>query len=399
MALSSTYVDTAHTLADVVEALRSAPVIGFDTEFVGESTYEPVLCLVQVSTADGIWIIDPLVGLKLNDFWAELTAPEHEVVALAARQEVSFCLRYAKRPPAIVFDPQLAAGLVGFSYPLSHTNLVLQLLNARVGGGETFTDWRQRPLTPKQLEYAADDVRYLLDARQRLLDRAQTLGRVDWLRGEATRSVQRYVQSEGEERWERVSGASSLSPRGLAVMRELWRWRDGEARRANLPPRRVLSDDLMSEIAKRSPKTTTDLFALRGFDRPQLKKAGPELVAAVQAGLAVPTTQLPASLRRDDPPQVAILAQLMALIANGLAAQYQVASGLLATSNDFQEIVRWHLDGERSEAPQALQGWRGDLLRKPLLDLLQGNSGIRVADVHLPNPLSVEPYLTPTPPD
>ena len=390
---NSVYVDTARGLADAIEALHSAPIIGFDTEFVGESTYEPQLCLLQVATADSIWVIDPLSRIDLGDFWTKLTAPGREVVTFAARQEVRFCLRYARRPPSILFDPQLAAGLVGFSYPLSHTNLVQQLLKVRVGGGETYTDWRRRPLDSKQVEYAADDIRYLLQTREQLLARAKTLGRVDWLRGEFAWLVEDIVHGEGEERWERVSGASNLSPRALAVMRELWRWRDRTARKANLPPRRILGDDLMVEITKRSPNTIADLFALRGLDRPALRRAGPELVDAVEAGLKIPPDQLPAALRRDDPPQVGILSQLMSLIANDLAAQHQVAPGLLATTGDMQEVARWRLNGGQGDPPRVLLGWRGELLGKSLLDLLAGDSAVRVANIHASNPLSIEPIL------
>lgn len=386
-----TYVDTTRGLAAAAEAMRQAPVVGFDTEFVGEATYEPQLCLLQIATQQGIWLIDPLSRIDLAGFWAALTDSGREIVALAARQEVLFCLRYAQRPPAVVFDPQLAAGLTGYVYPLSHTNLVQQVLGIHVGGGETFTDWRQRPLTDRQIAYAADDVRHLLAVREKLLGRAQDMGRVDWVRGECARLVERLVQGEGEERWHRVSGAASLSRRGLAVLREVWRWRDRSARDANLPVRRMLGDDLLIEIAKRSPKTVDDLVALRGFDRPALRKAGPDLVAAVQTGLALPERDLPASLRRNDPPQLSILSNLVSLVASGLATQHQVDIALLATTSDLQEFVRWYLAGAEGNLPQLLEGWRGEILRRPLMDLLAGRSGIRVASADAPSPLRVEP--------
>lgn len=212
---------TPDTLRAVVEAIHAAPVVGFDTEFVGEHSYEPQLCLLQISTGGATWIIDPLVGLDLNSFWSALTAPGREVVALAARQEILFCTKYAGRPPAQVFDPQLAAGLVGLGYPLSHTNLVRKVLDVTVPAGETFTDWRKRPLSLKQIEYAAADVQHLLEVRVRLLERARQLNRLDWVRGECADLVTRVVKSEAEERWWRVSGATGLNRRGMGVLREL----------------------------------------------------------------------------------------------------------------------------------------------------------------------------------
>ena len=385
---TASYVDTRESLAAAIAAIGRAPVAGFDTEFVGESTYEPQLCLLQVSTTEGIWVIDPLSGIDLRAFWAALTEPGREVVALAARQELLFCLRDAGRTPTAVFDPQLVAGLVGYGYPLSHTNLVLRVLDVRVPSGETFTDWRKRPLTPTQLEYAAADVQYLLTIRARLLDRAQALGRAGWIQDESAHLVERVVHSEQEERWWRVSGAMSLNRRGLAVLRELWRWRDQAARTADLPVRRIMGDDMMVEIAKRSPKTVPDLFALRGLDR--MRKAGPELVAAVQAGLRLPEKDLPQLKRRDDPPQVAILGHLASVVAGGLAAQHQVDQALLATTADLQDLVRWHLGLGDEGRPAILDGWRGAILGQPLLDLLAGKSALRVADAQSPNPLRLE---------
>lgn len=384
------FVDTPQELSVAVEAIRRAPIVGFDTEFVGEATYQPILCLIQVSTADQIFVIDPLVRLDLNDFWQALTDPDREVVALAARQELLFCLRYAGRLPGTVFDPQLAAGLVGFSYPLSHTNMVQRVLNTRIDGGESYTDWRKRPLTPKQLGYAADDVRFLLRIRKALLDKAEEMGRTEWLKSECAKLAQRVAESDSEDRWWRVSGASGMDRRGLAILREIWKWRDDTARVADLPPRRVLGDDLLMAVVKRKPKTVADLFALRGFERPNLRKGGEDMVRAVVRGLAVPEHELPELLRRDDPPQVQILGSLASILGNSLAAEHQIDMALLATSADLQEFVRWRLGLNDEAPPQLMEGWRGEILGQPMIELLDGKRVIRVADANSPKPLVIE---------
>ncbi|MGE0686388.1 MAG: ribonuclease D [Dehalococcoidia bacterium] len=384
------FIDTQPRLDVAVQAISRSPIVGFDTEFVGESTYQPQLCLIQIATADQIFVIDPLSRVNLHDFWQALTDPSREVVALAARQELLFCLRFAGRLPGTVFDPQLAAGLVGFSYPLSHTNLVQRALNTRVEGGESYTDWRKRPLTGKQLGYAADDVRYLLRLRQMLLDRAAEMGRVEWLRSECEKSAQRVAESESEDRWWRVSGASGVDRRGLAVLREVWKWRDDTARESDVPPRRVLGDDLLMAVVKRKPKSVPDLFALRGFDRPNLRKGGDEIVEAVKRGLNVPEADLPELMRRDDPAQVQILGSLASILANSLASEHQVDIALLATVADLQEVVRWRLGLTDEAPPQLLEGWRGEILGQPLIELLDGKRVVRVADLHSPKPLVIE---------
>lgn len=384
------YVDQPSSLAEAVSAVRASGVVGLDTEFVGESTYEPQLCLVQVSASERIFIIDPLAKLDLRELWQTLTEPEREVIAVAARQEVLFCLRYAGRAPHRVFDPQIAAGLAGYGYPLSHTNLLQRVLDVRVIGGETFTDWRKRPLTPGQLRYAAEDVRYLHPLRQALLTRARELDRELWVDLECARLVHRITQGQDEERWFRVSGAGRLNRRELAVLREVWWWRENVARSQDSPPRRVLSDDLMMQIVRRKPQGTNDLMQLRGTDR--LRRDADAIVAAVAKGLRTPASELPNLVTRDDPPQVQVLGQLASIVSNSLAAQQQVDVALLATTADLQDIVRWHL-GLIEARPDVLEGWRGEILGRPLLDLLEGRSTIRVADPRSKSPLRIEPRL------
>jgi ribonuclease D len=384
------YVGDDHQLGRTVEAIRGESLIAFDTEFVGEATYEPQLCLLQVATGAGVWIVDPLSDIDLSDFWAALTEAGREVVAVAARQEILFCLRYAKRPPAKLFDPQLAAGLLGLGYPLSHTNLVFKVLNVRLEAGETFTDWRRRPLSPAQLDYAASDVRHLLAIRERLVSLAAKMKREDWIGGECAALVARAIQREAEDGWTRLGGIVRLKPREQAAVRALWYWRDGVARAANLPPRRILGDELLLQIAKRMPRNVSNLFALRGFDRPALRREGEQIVAAVRAALELPDGQLPSLQRRDDAPQLQILGQLCSVVANNLAARHQVDPALLATTADLQELVRWHLAAGTGVRPMILDGWRGDILGKPLLDLLEGKSVVRVADARLASPLRVD---------
>jgi ribonuclease D len=384
------FVDKPALLAEAVASIRDEAIVGFDTEFVGESTYEPVLCLFQVAAGERVFIIDPMTDLDLREFWQVLTDPEREVIALAARQELLFCLRYAGRAPHRVFDPQIAAGLVGYGYPLSHTNMLQRVIEVRVGGGETFTDWRKRPLTPSQLRYAAEDVRYLSALRSALLTRARELDRELWVDLECASLVHRVVQGQDEERWFRVSGAGRLNRRELAVLREVWGWRDLVARGQNIPPRRVLSDDLMMQIVRRKPSTPNDLLQLRGMDR--LRRDADAIVAAVAKGLRTPAADLPVPISRDDPPQVQILGQLASIVSSSLAAQHQVDVALLATTSDLQDVVRWQL-GLTAERPEVLDGWRGEILGQPLLDLLQGRSTIRVADTKSRSPLRIEPRL------
>ena len=382
------YIDSAAKLAKLIEELRPQHEIGIDTEFISEGRYEPHLCLLQIAADMRVWIVDPLAVQNLSELWALLTEPGRELVTVAARQEIKFVDKGAAHPPAKILDLQIAAGLVGYGYPLSHTNLVLRVLGEKIHGGESFTDWRRRPLTPVQLKYAADDVRYLLAMRAKLLARAERMNRRPWVEAECDRMVHEVLREE--ERW-RISGSARLSRRQLGVLRELWRWRDRSARNMNLPANRVLGDSMLVEVAKRSPKSSEDLFALRGLDRKVLRDAECEILAAVNEALALPESQLPGHIRRDDPPQVGVLTKLLSVAANGLAAEHQVDPALLATTADLQELVRWKLDPNGEETAVLLEGWRGEILREPLMGILEGRRCVRVGDLSEDNPLKFEP--------
>jgi ribonuclease D len=387
--LKPLYIDSPQKLDTLLRELSSHNVIGLDTEFISEGRYEPELCLVQLSTSDGIYIVDPIVLSGLEPLWKLLASEGREIVTVAARQEIKFCAKGASAAPACVLDLQVAAGLLGFGYPLSHTNLCLRILNAKVNGGESFTDWRKRPLRPVQLEYAADDVRYLLPMREKLLARAAKLERTSWVRGECDHLVKAVMRED--ERW-RISGSARLSRRQLAVLREVWRWRDRQARGLNVPVARVLGDSMLIEVARRSPATVEDLFSIRGLDSRLLRKAEHEVVAAVAAARAIPEAELPGNERRDDPPQVAVLTKLLSVAVSNLAAETDVDTALLATTSDLQEIVRWFLDQEGTPLPDVLEGWRGAILHEALIGFLEGKKVIRVGNVRRPNPLVFEPF-------
>jgi ribonuclease D len=381
------YVDTSTKLESLVAELRPHKIIGIDTEFISEGRYEPALCLVQVAIPGEIWLVDPLGVPDLKKLWRLFAEDGRVMVTVAARQEIKFAAAGAGEPPSCVLDLQIAAGLVGFGFPLSHTNLVLRLLGTKIHGGESFTDWRKRPLAAVQLKYAADDVRYLLAMREKLLESAQKMNRTAWIEGECAQLVRTVVREE--ERW-RVSGSARLSRRQLAALRGVWRWRDRSARELNMPATRVLGDSMLVEIARRLPPTAEDLFALRGLDRKLLRQGVDEIISAVGAALKMPEAELPSNERREDPSQVAVLAKLLSVAANGLAAEYRIDPALLATTADLQELVRWRIAPDENERPALLEGWRGEILGKPLLSILDGESCVRVQSVSRPNPLVFE---------
>ena len=187
--------------------VAASPHVGFDTEFVGEDTYVPHLCLIQVATANALYVLDPFDCGPLDEFWQLIADPSRLVVVHAGREEVRICQGAIGRPPANLFDLQIAAGLVGLGYPLGYGPLVGSVLKKRLSKGETLTDWRRRPLSQEQIRYAFDDVRDLLALWKRIDEKLTALGRSGWAKEEFAAFIGRALRDGGEaERWRKSEG-------------------------------------------------------------------------------------------------------------------------------------------------------------------------------------------------
>jgi ribonuclease D len=217
------------------QRIESADIIGFDTEFVSEDTFHPELCLIQVVTPGELAVVDPQ-AVDVRPFWQAVASGDRMTVVHAGREELSFMLRAVRAIPSRIFDVQIAAGFCTNEFPASYGSLVGKFLGRQPMKGEQRTDWRRRPLTDAQVHYALEDVRYLLPLHERLTQTVTKRRRLKWLDEEMAAWQQQIVEAQDRKDWRRVSGIGSLNARNLAIVRELWHWRQEEARRMNQPP-------------------------------------------------------------------------------------------------------------------------------------------------------------------
>lgn len=389
------HVTTDRQFTELCAELAEAPVIAFDTEFVSEHTYRPQLCLIQVAAAERMAVIDPQAIGDVTPFWELLAAPGHETLVHAGREELLFCLAAVGRPPTRLFDIQIAAGLVGHEYPAGYGSLMYKLLGTKLHKGETRTDWRRRPLSKNQIAYALDDVRYLESMAAQLRTRLAALDRTAWMEGEMQAWQTEVGATRGGERWRKVSGTSGFSRRSLAVVRELWRWREGEAAKRDWPARRVLRDDLIAELAKRRSSEAGQIRAVRGMERRDLQRALPELAAAVQAGLEIPDDECPATNRREAPAQLNVLGQFLSTALMSICRAADLAPSIVGTASDVRELVGYRLGllerTEQEEPPLLGRGWRAEVVGRLIDDLLAGRLAIRIGDPTSTDPLVFEP--------
>ncbi len=389
------FITTQRDLTQFCRTAAGASAIAFDTEFVSEDRYRPELCLVQVAIAGRFTVIDPLAVQEMTPFWELLVAEGHDTIVHAGRQELCFVLDALGKRPGRLFDTQIAAGLIGLEYPAAYSTLIQKMLGTALGKGETRTDWRRRPLSHRQIDYAVRDVMHLEPLRDILTQRIEALGRIQWLRDEMDQWQSQIEQAEYAERWRRLAGISGLTPKSLAIARELWMWREEEAKRLDRPPRRVLRDDLIAELAKRSLADVAALKAVRGMNHRDKQRYLEPISACIRRAAALPADQWPQPPRRKfNRPRLNLLGQFLATALSSVCHAQHVAPSLVGTVEDVRDLIAWHLQLDGSgiaEPPSLASGWRCEVVGQTIEDVLSGKLAIRVGDALGDHPLNFEP--------
>jgi ribonuclease D len=226
--------------------------------------------------------------------------------------------------------------------------------------------------------------------RERLVER----GRLAWLQEEMAAWQENIEHALSRERWRRISGNGGLDARSLAIIRELFHWRDTEAQRRNQPARRILRDDLIVELAKRGSADVHRIQAVRGLERGDLQRRLGEIAAAIQRGLDLPEAECPPRAVRDQVPELSVLGQFLFAALGSICREAQLAPNLVGTPNDIREWIVYHTGHGRAKTariPQLARGWRADFVGRLFQDLLAGNLSVRIAEPKSDHPLIFEP--------
>ncbi|WP_394796043.1 ribonuclease D [Armatimonas sp.] len=355
--------------------LADDPRLALDTEFIRERTYEPVLELVQVSTADGlIALLDiPALG-DLGALGPLLTDPDILKIFHAGGQDIEILTSLLGEMPTPFFDTQIAAAFAGYGTQVGYGALVQSVLKVRLSKEEGFSDWSRRPLTASMCSYAADDVRYLHTLHERLMARLQRRGRTEWAQEQTVRVLTNASETtQPEDLWKKVGSKQGLSRRELAILQELALWRDDEARRRNKPRRTILKDEPLVELAKRKPKTATAVLELRAVNGVGGRQAE-ELVLAIQRGMEIPESGWP--VVESSPPldeHGAALLELLSAVVKVRAMEEDLPPSLLAPSDALRQLA---IQRTPEIVASLFTGWRGELLSTALEATLAGTLSV-----------------------
>jgi ribonuclease D len=356
-------ITTPAALTELAATLESSEQIGLDTEFLRERTYRAELCLLQLSSHSDATCVDPLALPDLTPLARTLTASSTTKVMHASRQdvEVLFPIAGLVRP---VFDTQIAAALTGLPAQIGYGELVRRLLGKQLPKSHTRTDWSRRPLSAEQIEYALDDVRYLLPLKALLEEELERSGRLAWLNEELLELQDaRNVSTPPEEAWLRLKGLRSLDPARERLAQSLAAWRERRAIERNRPRGWILDDALLREIVMRVPRSLEALAAVPDLPAGVLKHCGAELLEGIRAA-QVPDPAPPINTRaRPDPAKTALVKKLSALNQT-IAAELGLSPEVLATRRDLELLA----DGRRDIG--LLRGWRRGVIGERMLAAL-----------------------------
>lgn len=323
--------------------LRRAPLLAVDTEAASFHRYTDRVYLLQISSRDETAVVDPLAVESLTPLADVLGDPAIEIVFHDADYDLRLLDREYGYRATNIFDTRIAAQLLN-EPGVGLAALLEKYQGIRLDKRFQRADWSARPLSPEMLEYAASDTRHLPGLRDILKTQLEARGRLAWAEEEfGLLDDIRWTPPNGEPAYLRLKGARTLKGRELAILRELFEWREGVAQRSDRATFRVLNNEPMLLMSRQPPADLPALKAIPGMGGDQAVRRGPDILAALKRGQEVPDKDLPRMerppRRQHDPAYEARLERLKA-VRNQLAVRLDLAPGVLCPNGTLEAIAR-----------------------------------------------------------
>ena len=344
----------------LLDALRAQAIVGVDTEFMRERTYFAQLCLVQIATRDSIFFVDPLEKADLDRVWDSLL--ESNWVLHSGRQDIEVVYQLTGRMPKALFDTQVAAALLGHAPQMGYAGLVKELFGTELEKSHTRADWTRRPLPQAMLDYAAEDVEYLLQARDRLAAQLEEKGRLAWAEEDSSALLDTELyRSDPDSAEARLKGARNLrgQPRRAAVA--LARWREQRALDADRPRQWILKDPVLLDIAQSNPRNQKALARIDGMPAAVVRRSGRDLLEVLATAASESDDYRPP--QRPGETEKALLKAMQKTVGR-IAADLDIAAEVIAPRKELAALMM----GERD--CRVLGGWRREIVGEELVKLL-----------------------------
>lgn len=370
------YIDNDEALAQFCATLGQAAYCAIDTEFIRESTYYAELALIQIGSGEHLACIDPLAITDFTPFAELLAKPELLKLFHSCSQDLEILYQKFGAVPTPIFDTQLAAAVLGYNHQISYADLVQQICGVALEKKHTRANWMRRPLSQDELDYAMDDVRYLLTVYERLNEQLQVSRRDGWMEKDlrALADPAKY-EVDLSQVWKRLKGVLKLKGEKLQIASDLCRWREELAQKQNRPRRWIVKDDTLIELARQKPISKADLSSIPELQEKTIRRYGAELLAIIARAAKVDPADWPQHDKVDslDRQQLALGDCLMAL-CRVIAEENDIALATLVVRKDIDNLIL------NSKSSRLTQGWRFTMVGEKLLEFIHGQSSISVAN-------------------
>ncbi|WP_439861508.1 ribonuclease D [Pseudomonas sp. MBLB4136] len=349
---------------------RRLPFVALDTEFMRVDTFYPIAGLLQVSEGERAYLIDPLQIGDWKPFAALLEDPAVVKVLHACSEDLEVFLRLTGSLPTPLFDTQLAAGYLNLGFSMGYSRLVQAVLNIELPKGETRSDWLQRPLSTTQVSYAAEDVLHLAevyDAQQKLLSSEKNA----WVLEDGAELVANLCREvDPQEAYREAKLAWKLSRQQLAVLRALCAWREHEARARNQPRNRIIREHSLWPLARSQPDNLVALARIDDMHPKTVRQDGETLLQLIKDAAATPPADWPEALPEPLPVEASALLKKLRAIGQRQAERLDIAPELMLRKKTLEALLKSGYPDGPYELPDALRGWRRELMGQALLDCL-----------------------------
>jgi len=355
----------------LLKQLNGTKLIAVDTEFFRETTYYPQLALVQIATDAIVACIDPLAfdakpALAKLLFDNSITKIFH-----SCSQDLEVLFYYLGEAPHAIYDTQIANALLTEHHQIGYAALVENELGTTLDKSQTRTNWLQRPLTEKQLQYAGDDVLYLYQLQQVLDEKLQQAGRKTWFEEDSKKLIsdEKSFQVDTDNLWKRVKGATRLGRNKLAIAQAIAVWREQLAQQKDRTRRKILADDIIVELAFNTPENVPAIEQYIGNKyhfSPQEKQ---QLLEVIKMAVQMPDEQCPDNrFNILDNEQKNTLKSLQRLI-NNKAEELGISAAILSSRKELEQLILSQAPAEAHKL-NIMQGWRLRCIGQQLLENL-----------------------------
>ncbi len=370
MAIEIQWIVDDADLAEQCAQWRSRPFVALDTEFMRVDTFYPIAGLLQVSEGERAYLIDPLQIGNWQPFAALLQDSAVVKVVHACSEDLEVLLRLTGSLPAPLFDTQLAAGYLNLGFSMGYSRLVQAVLGIELPKGETRSDWLQRPLSPTQVSYAAEDVVHLA-AVYRALQARLSDEKTAWIIDDGAELVAGLGREVApEEAYRDAKLAWKLSRAQLAVLRALCAWREREARARNQPRNRILREHSLWPLARTQPDNLVALARIEDMHPKTVRQDGEFLLELIRQAAATPAAEWPAALPEPLPLEAASLLKKLRAVGQQEGQKLDIAPELMLRKKTLEALLKSGYPNGPYQLPDSLRGWRRERMGQALLDCL-----------------------------